>query len=78
LDISREDLSAQSRCGRGHRPELARQSFGKVFTREELEWIANFTKRHDLFVFTDEIYEYLSSKASISAWPRFPECANGR
>jgi aminotransferase len=31
---------------------------GKVFTREELEWIAGFAKRHDLFVFTDEIYEY--------------------
>ena len=31
---------------------------GKVFTREEMEWIANFAKRHDLFVFTDEIYEY--------------------
>jgi aminotransferase len=31
---------------------------GKIFTREELEWIAGFAKRHDLFVFTDEIYEY--------------------
>lgn len=31
---------------------------GKVFTQEELEWIAGFAKRHDLFVFTDEIYEY--------------------
>jgi len=31
---------------------------GKVFTREELEVIAEFAKRHDLFVFTDEIYEY--------------------
>jgi aminotransferase len=31
---------------------------GKVFTREELEWIAAFAQRHDLFVFTDEIYEY--------------------
>lgn len=31
---------------------------GKVFTREELEWIASFAQRHDLFVFTDEIYEY--------------------
>jgi aminotransferase len=31
---------------------------GKVFTREELEWIAGFARRHDLFVFTDEIYEY--------------------
>ncbi len=31
---------------------------GKVFTQEELEWIAGFAKRHNLFVFTDEIYEY--------------------
>ena len=31
---------------------------GKVFTREELGWIADFAKKHDLFVFTDEIYEY--------------------
>ena len=31
---------------------------GKVFTREELEGIADFAIRHDLFVFTDEIYEY--------------------
>ncbi len=31
---------------------------GKVFTREELGWIAEAAKKHDLFVFTDEIYEY--------------------
>jgi aminotransferase len=31
---------------------------GKVFTRTELEWIAEWAQRHDLFVFTDEIYEY--------------------
>ncbi|MGH7593894.1 MAG: pyridoxal phosphate-dependent aminotransferase [Gemmatimonadales bacterium] len=31
---------------------------GKVFTRAELECIANFAAAHDLFVFTDEIYEY--------------------
>ncbi|MHC4981648.1 MAG: pyridoxal phosphate-dependent aminotransferase [Planctomycetota bacterium] len=31
---------------------------GKVFTREELGWIADFAVRHDVFVFTDEIYEY--------------------
>jgi aminotransferase len=31
---------------------------GKVFTAQELEWIAAFADRHDLFVFTDEIYEY--------------------
>lgn len=31
---------------------------GKVFARTEIEWIAAFAARHDLFVFTDEIYEY--------------------
>jgi aminotransferase len=31
---------------------------GKIFTRPELEFIAAFAQKHDLFVFTDEIYEY--------------------
>jgi len=31
---------------------------GKVFSREELEAIAAAALEHDLFVFTDEIYEY--------------------
>jgi aminotransferase len=31
---------------------------GKVFSRSELEAIAGFAVRHDLFVFTDEIYEH--------------------
>ncbi len=31
---------------------------GKVFSRAELELIASVAKKHDLFVFTDEIYEY--------------------
>ena len=31
---------------------------GKVFSRAELEGIAAIATRHDLFVFTDEIYEY--------------------
>ena len=31
---------------------------GKVFTSGELQQIADFAMRHDLFVFTDEIYEY--------------------
>ena len=31
---------------------------GKVFSRKELRWIADFAASHDLFVFTDEIYEY--------------------
>lgn len=31
---------------------------GKVYSRAELEGIAELARRHDLFVFTDEIYEY--------------------
>jgi aminotransferase len=31
---------------------------GKVFNRTELQWIADTAHRDDLFVFTDEIYEY--------------------
>ncbi len=31
---------------------------GKVFSRAELEMIADVAREHDLFVFTDEIYEY--------------------
>lgn len=31
---------------------------GKVFTLEELEIVAEFAIEHDLFIFTDEIYEY--------------------
>ncbi len=31
---------------------------GKVFTLTELQVIADFAKAHDLFVFTDEIYEH--------------------
>jgi aminotransferase len=31
---------------------------GKVFTATELDWIARCSQDHNLFVFTDEIYEY--------------------
>ena len=31
---------------------------GKVFTRAELEGLAEIAREHDLFVLTDEIYEY--------------------
>jgi aminotransferase len=31
---------------------------GKVYSVRELQWIADFAQRHDLLVFTDEIYEY--------------------
>lgn len=33
---------------------------GKVWTRAELEWLAVFAQKHDLVVFTDEIYEYIT------------------
>ena len=49
---------------------------GKIFTREEMEWIANFAKRHDLFVFTDEIYEYFvyeGKHVSIATLPGMRE-----
>ena len=32
---------------------------GKVFSGTEIKWIADFAAKHDIFVFTDEIYEYL-------------------
>jgi aminotransferase len=31
---------------------------GKIFTRAELEVVADFAREHDLFLITDEIYEY--------------------
>ncbi|MEM7232143.1 MAG: pyridoxal phosphate-dependent aminotransferase, partial [Planctomycetota bacterium] len=31
---------------------------GKVFTKEEIERVSECARRHDTFVFTDEIYEY--------------------
>jgi aminotransferase len=31
---------------------------GKVFNEKELRWIATWAKNHDIFIFTDEIYEY--------------------
>ena len=31
---------------------------GKVFTRAELEGLAEIAREHDLFILTDEIYEH--------------------
>jgi aminotransferase len=31
---------------------------GKVFTETELRWIADLATKYDIFIFTDEIYEY--------------------
>ena len=38
--------------------EVRKPSGGKVFAAAELELIADVARRHDLFVFTDEIYEH--------------------
>jgi len=32
---------------------------GKVFSRQEIELLADFCIKHDLLIFTDEIYEYI-------------------
>lgn len=50
---------------------------GKVFTRQELEEVAGLAQRHDLFVFTDEIYEYFlydgRSHVSVATLPGMRE-----
>ena len=46
---------------------------GKVFAAEELQAIADMAKHHDLFIFTDEIYEYFvydnRAHVSVAALP---------
>jgi aminotransferase len=42
---------------------------GKVFTRQELEAIAELAVEHDLFVITDEIYEYFVYEAAKHVSP---------
>lgn len=47
---------------------------GKVFTREELEFIADLCKEHDALCFTDEIYEHItfegpSDKGQVTSRP---------
>ncbi len=50
---------------------------GKVFTKIELEQLASFALEHDLFVFTDEMYEYFiydgAHHLSIAALPGMTE-----
>ena len=50
---------------------------GKVFTERELQQIADFAIRHDLFVFADEIYEYFiypgARHLSIASLPGMAE-----
>jgi len=42
---------------------------GKVFNETELQLIADFATEHDLFVFTDEIYEYFTYNGTTHVSP---------
>jgi aminotransferase len=50
---------------------------GKVFSQRELEVVAALARQHDLFVFTDEIYEYFlydgRQHISVAAFPGMAE-----
>jgi aminotransferase len=50
---------------------------GKVYSAEELGWIAEVALKHDLFVFTDEIYEYFIYDGATHISPgAIPEIAD--
>ncbi len=51
---------------------------GKVFTREELKSLAELCNRYDLFVFTDEIYEYFLYDNGKHISPASMQEFNGR
>ena len=41
---------------------------GKVFTREELQIIANFAEKYDTYVVTDEVYEHIVYKPYVHTY----------
>lgn len=57
---------------------------GKVFTRKELEIIANLAKKYDTFVITDEVYEHILYKPNFHTyiatlpdmWERTIQCGS--
>lgn len=58
-EFSSEDLEkAVTPRSRGILINTPSNPTGKVFSLKELELISHFASRHDLFVFTDEIYEH--------------------
>ncbi|RMH17775.1 MAG: aminotransferase class I/II-fold pyridoxal phosphate-dependent enzyme, partial [Gemmatimonadetes bacterium] len=48
---------------------------GRVFSREELEGVADLCRRHDLVAVTDEIYEYILYEGEHLALATFPDMA---
>jgi aminotransferase len=57
LDLGRLEAAVTPRT-RGLILNTPSNPSGRVFTRPELEQLAEFAIAHDLFVFTDEMYEY--------------------
>ena len=55
LDLLRAAITPRTRAVMVNSPS---NPSGKVFSRNELEAIAEIAAEHDLFLFTDEIYEY--------------------
>jgi aminotransferase len=55
LDLLRAAITPRTRAVMVNSPS---NPCGKVFSRAELEAIAEIVQEHDLFLFTDEIYEY--------------------
>ncbi len=51
---------------------------GKVMTCEELEFLGNFAIKHNIFVFTDEIYEYFVYDGREHISPASLECIRDR
>lgn len=57
---------------------------GKVFTRQELEIIADLAKKYDTFVITDEVYEHILYKPNVHTylatlpgmWERTIQCSS--
>lgn len=57
---------------------------GKVFTRKELEIIADLAKKYDTFVITDEVYEHILYKPNVHTyiatlpdmWERTIQCGS--
>ena len=41
---------------------------GKVFTKEELEVIADLAKKYDIYVITDEVYEHILYKPNVHTY----------
>jgi aminotransferase len=76
LDMGRLETAITART-RGIILNSPSNPSGKVFTRAELKQLAEFAVRHDLFVFTDEMYEYFVydglEHVSIAALPGMRE-----